>query len=164
MSTRANILIKSGTSQLWFYRHSNGYPEGTLPTLNKFMEWLKSGRIRDNVGQAAGWLIILGHQEYRPTPYNRKKNPYWSPQFQPGKSDSISGWKVGAYEPTEWKLHGDTAYLYTIDLETKTLTVQEVIRDYGSPADYSQEPKVTFKTIHPNLAKLQAASRAKWPQ
>lgn len=51
MSTRANIIVKDKHDTLWFYRHSDGYPEGTLPSLNKFLDMVKSGKIRDNVGQ-----------------------------------------------------------------------------------------------------------------
>jgi hypothetical protein len=123
MSTRANILIKDEHDSLWFYRHSDGYPEGTMPTLKKFMEWLKAGRIRNNVGQAAGWLIVLGHLEYRDGSEDALK--YNGPQFEPGNSDSISGWKVGAYEPTTCQ-HGDIEWLYTIDLVNKTLTKKRV--------------------------------------
>ena len=61
MSTRANIVIKDEYSELWFYRHSDGYPEGTLPTLTEFLDAVKAGLIRNNVSQAAGWLIIIGH-------------------------------------------------------------------------------------------------------
>lgn len=119
MSTRANILIKAGEESLWFYRHSDGYPEGTMPTLSKFMEWLKAGRIRDNLGQAAGWLIVLGHLEYRDGSTD-------SPQFEPGSPNSGMGWKVGAYEPTTGQ-HGDIEWLYTIDLVKKTLKKQHLI-------------------------------------
>ena len=101
MSTRANILIKdSFGDELQFYRHSDGYPEGTMPTLEKFLDLIKSGKIRNNVNQAAGWLIVIGHEEYKQT---RKQWP-------------SSAWKVGAYEPTTGE-HGDIDYLYTIDLE-----------------------------------------------
>jgi len=106
MSTRANIIIKDGNEKLWFYRHSDGYPEGTLPTLNKFLNLIKEGKIRDNISQAAGWLILIGHEEYG------SKNPLYD-------------WKVGAYEPTIGR-HGDIEYLYTIDLEKKEIKVEEV--------------------------------------
>lgn len=110
MSTRANIIIKDGYDQLIFYRHSDGYPEGTLPTLDKLMRWVKTGRIRDNVVQAAGWLIKIGASEYE----------------TPDEPDSHScyGWKVGAYEPTP-VVHDDINYLYTIDLDAKTVTYTE---------------------------------------
>jgi hypothetical protein len=64
MSTRANIIIKDKYGQLIFYRHSDGYPEGALPTLKKLMSWVKDGKIRDNVDQASGWLILIGAEEY----------------------------------------------------------------------------------------------------
>lgn len=67
MSTRANIIITDGQDKLFFYRHSDGYPSGTLPTLNLFLEWVKVGKIRDNVQQAAGWLILIGANEYKTT-------------------------------------------------------------------------------------------------
>lgn len=109
MSTRANVLIKDEHDELWFYRHSDGYPEGTLPTLESFLKMLKDGEIRDNVGQAAGWLIVIGHAEYE--------------QYRDGASGS--DWKVGAYEPTTGQ-HGDIEYLYTIDLNAKTITVEDL--------------------------------------
>lgn len=112
MSTRANILVKDKYDELWFYRHSDGYPEGAMPVLEKFLEWLKSGLIRDNVGQAAGWLILLGHREY-------------DKQLVPQVEDRYLGWKVGSIEPTTAQ-HGDIEWLYTIDLVTKTIDVKEV--------------------------------------
>lgn len=128
MSTRANIIIKDEHDQLIFYRHSDGYPDGALPTLNKFMEWVKTGKIRNNVEQAAGWLIMIGAMEYdtvyvRRTGERRKKTTL----TEPG-SDGMSGWQVGAYEPAT-AIHGDIEYLYTLDLTTKTILVQEVTED-----------------------------------
>jgi hypothetical protein len=106
MSTRANIVITDiSGAKLWFYRHSDGYPEGTLPTLNKFLDMVKCGQIRDNVGQAAGWLIVLGREEYA--------------------DDKFNTWKVGAYEPTTGK-HGDVEYIYTVNLSKRTIAVKEV--------------------------------------
>lgn len=115
MSTRANIIIQgSHGEKLWFYRHSDGYPEVTKKSLEVFMGWLREGKIRDNLGQAAGWLIILGHSEYNvgPTPGGEDNRPGM-------------GWNVGAYEPTTGQ-HDDIEYLYTIDLVKKTLTWRHV--------------------------------------
>jgi len=125
MSTRANIKITDGYADLWFYRHSDGYPEGTLPTLNKFMEWLKDDRIRGNVGQAAGWLILLGIQEYATGNYGYPDGNEPLKDAQPGHDTNCFGWKIGAYEPTTGQ-HGDIEYLYTIDLANKTLTAEKV--------------------------------------
>ena len=115
MSTRANIkLTDEFGDTLWFYRHSDGYPEGAMPTLNKFLDYVKDGKIRDNVGQAAGWLILLGHQEYQ-------AEGYATPEPRGGGY----GWKVGAIEPTTGE-HGDIEWLYTINLKTKKITKKHV--------------------------------------
>jgi hypothetical protein len=107
MSTRANVVIKDQYGgELWFYRHSDGYPEGAMPTLKDFMKRVVAGEIRDNVSQAAGWLIVIGHEEYREL---REKHPF-------------NAWKVGAYEPTT-EQHGDIQYLYVLDLTAKTIEI-----------------------------------------
>lgn len=64
MSTRAGIIIKDKFNSFHFYRHSDGYPEGTLPTLEKFLQYVKDEKIRNYAPQAAGWLIIIGADEY----------------------------------------------------------------------------------------------------
>ena len=108
MSTRCNIkIIDSLGKELWFYRHSDGYPEGVLPTLNKFLDLVKSGKIRNNVSQASGWLILIGAQEYERS----------LEKLESGEGD----WKVGAYEPTTGE-HGDISYLYVVDLDKKTIS------------------------------------------
>ncbi len=126
MSTRANIIIKDQYSKLWFYRHSDGYPEGTMPELERFLSLVKDGFIRNNTGQAAGWLIILGAQEYDykidPTNgYKRKPTNSTLAKYLPDHLDKRDCWKVGAFEPTSG-LHGDIEYLYVIDLDAKTIT------------------------------------------
>lgn len=124
MSTRANIIVKDGSDELIFYRHSDGYPEGAMPTLEKFLDMIKSGQLRDNVGQAAGWLIILGREEYG----------------EARLTDSLGySWKVGAIEPTTG-IHGDIEFLYVIDLTKKTITHSETGRD----ADYNATVPAEF--------------------
>ena len=111
MSTRANIVVKSDRDKLIFYRHSDGYPEGTMPLLVEFMEKVKSGEIRDNVSQSAGWLIELGRREMMEC-FSDKIPQYYK-------------WKVGFIEPTTC-IHGDIEYLYTIDLDKKTIKLKQV--------------------------------------
>jgi len=116
MSTRANIVVRdSFGDELWFYRHSDGYQEGAMPLLEKFMKYVKDGTIRDNTSQACGWLILFGHQEYVDAGYT-KGIP---------ETGLVGGWKVGSIEPTTGQ-HGDIEYLYTIDLDKKTLTHKSV--------------------------------------
>jgi len=105
MSTRANVTITDGQDTLWFYRHSDGYPSGALPTLQKFCNLVLDGDIRDNTSQAAGWLISIGQTEYSGMNTGHGVN-----------------WKVGAYEPTVG-MHGDIEFLYNIDLEKKTISI-----------------------------------------
>lgn len=132
MSTRANIIIKDEYSKLWFYRHSDGYPEGTMPTLNKFMQLVIDGKIRANASQAAGWLIIIGAEEYKQYHIKSKdrksymdmskgQQRYWKNKISSAPRD----WKVGAYEPTTGQ-HGDIEYLYTVNLTTKKITYKRI--------------------------------------
>jgi hypothetical protein len=116
MSTRANIIIKDQYDKLFFYRHSDGYPEGTLPTLEKFLNYVKEGHIRDNVGQAAGWLILIGAEEY--AEYRKDVSNLCAPDFD----HDFNGWKAGAYEITTG-IHGDIEFLYIIDLDKKTIEI-----------------------------------------
>lgn len=116
MSTRANVLIKDSTTELWYYRHSDGYPDGTVPTLTEFMNRVVSGEIRDNASQAAGWLVVIGHEDYQ--------------QYRDEYPSSMT-WKVGAYEPTVGQ-HGDIEYLYVLDLDNKVIEVQSLYGDDSS--------------------------------
>ena len=135
MSTRANVIIKDSFGQdIIFYRHSDGYPEGTEPTLKKFLQLVKDGTIRDNVSQASGWLVIIGHEEYRGKQlkfdcsgekfkHSEVVIPLGLESFD--HVDAGMSWKVGSYEPTTY-ISEDAEYLYTIDLEKKTLTTKEI--------------------------------------
>jgi len=137
MSTRCNIIVKDAHQKLYFYRHSDGYPEGAMPTLEKFMQYVKDGLIRNNVGQAAGWLIVLGAAEYDykyvfneggSSAYVQKTTPLNA--YEP-TNEGYSGWKVGAIEPTDC-IHGDIEFLYILDLDTKTITtITEDFEKYG---------------------------------
>ena len=116
MSTRCQILIKDGEGdELLFYRHSDGYPEGTMPTLQEFMKWVRQGFIRDNVEQSTGWLILIGTREIN----SESSKPV--PSLKPNPEDKMYGWKCGIYEPS-LERHGDISYLYILDLEYKTIT------------------------------------------
>lgn len=117
MSTRCNIVLKSGRESLKFYKHSDGYPEHTMPILEKFLDGVKSGKYRDNVSQSAGWLIELGRTA-------------WVEDM--GLDACLSGmyaWKVGYIEPTTC-IHDDIEYLYTIDLVKKTITIKNIYSSF----------------------------------
>jgi hypothetical protein len=111
MSTRTVVILKDETSKVIFYRHSDGYPACTGEDLKKFVEGYRTGMMRDNVGQSAGWIIVRGHAEYL------EKNAFTGEPT----SEGFSGWKVGAYEPAG-NLGMGEEYIYIIDLEKMTLT------------------------------------------
>ena len=120
MSTRANIIIKDQSDSLTFYRHSDGYPEGVAKTLGEFLRLIKNDRIRDNVEQASGWLILLGYEEYSQEPRGNNLEKMRANT----KGTGLYGWKVGAYEPSVG-IHCDIEYLYEIDLGKKTINAWE---------------------------------------
>ena len=111
MSTRCNIKLVEGDEVLWFYRHSDGYPEVAMVLLEEFMGHVKSGAIRSDLSQAGGWLIYFGAKEYG----------FKDPNIE----DGYGGWKVGSIEPTTAQ-HGDIEYLYTLDLIEQTIKTEEV--------------------------------------
>lgn len=113
MSTRAIIIVRDGEEELRFYRHSDGYPAGVKNTLGKFMKALKAGLIRDNIGQAAGWLVVLGHNEYLNS---------GSPGTSKEPAEGMYGWKCGAYEPVAHKENMGEEFTYIINIKTKKMT------------------------------------------
>lgn len=121
MSTRANIIVTDGEDELIFYRHCDGYPDGTLPSLTKFLGLAREGIIRDNVVQACGWLILIGASEDGICDQDGVVKL---------RSGHLPGWKVGAYEPTT-SIHGDIEFLYLVDLKKQQLAYRKVIRDAG---------------------------------
>jgi hypothetical protein len=154
MSTRANILMKDGYSKQWFYRHSDGYPSCTAESLKTFVKWLVEGKIRENVSQGGSWLIVLGNNETNAMIKDMNKRDkerakedrsyparkYTKKDFGGGStpaSGGMSGWKVGAYEITDSE-HGDIAYLYTIDMEKKTVSIT-IAYSEGDSITYSYE-------------------------
>lgn len=124
MSTRANIIIKDQSTTLYFYRHSDGYPECTGEDLKDFVKEYTSGVMRSSVSQSAGWLIVRGHFEYK------EKDP--GPK--PNSGDGFSGWKVGAYEPTG-ALNCDVEYIYIIDLVEMELSCRQPKGDFWDNPD-----------------------------
>jgi hypothetical protein len=145
MSTRCNIIVKGDfDEELIFYRHSDGYPDGALPLLNKFVELVQKGQIRSNVGQASGWLVLLGAVEYQtltPTcfPGGGKEKYGTNHKIVGDAIDSfIPGyWKCGSIEPTTL-VHCDIDYLYVVDL-TVPAVYQDGEDDYKYQGKFSKE-------------------------
>jgi hypothetical protein len=105
VSTRCNVLIRDEHSTIYIYRHSEGYPNHTGKDLLEFCKGYKSGTMRRDASQSAGWLILRGYAEYHPG----------NTALTPNRDDKMYGWKCGAYEPTN-QIQGDVDYIYIIDL------------------------------------------------
>ena len=127
MSTRCQVAIKDHSGELWFYRHSDGYPEGVAKTLDKFCQLIRDNRIRKSLLQSSGWLVILGAIEYQtvdasvfPQSAKRLSERDGAAVDAAICAFSPSNWKAGAYEPCEKSLHGDIDFFYVVDLETST--------------------------------------------
>ena len=102
-----------------------------MPTLEKFTALIEKGKIRNNLSQAAGWLIILGAEEYKKwqipgynyldTTDDEKEKVFeeWANKIAAEPRD----WKVGSIEPTT-EIHGDIEYLYTVDVRDGEITIE----------------------------------------
>ena len=112
------------TKKLFFYRQSEGNPERVLPVLNVFIKWIREGKLRNNLGQCAGWLTILGAIEYNNIP----KYLYFKEKLGYAELNTILTpriWKCGGFEPTTG-IHGDIEYLYELDINNLDLNVKKV--------------------------------------
>lgn len=118
MSTRANIIIQDQSTTLYFYRHSDGYPESTGEDLKEFCKGY-SKNFRADAMQSAGWLILHGAGPSQDGINDRANKLY--------------NWKCGDYEPTNG-LHGDVEFVYIIDLDAMILEVREANFGIADPA------------------------------
>jgi len=155
MSTRANVVLRESysykddkgetvnkTDELWLYRHSDGYPEGVLPTLNLFTSWIKDGHIRGNLSQGSGWLIVIGAMEYASIPEHTVEHQQYGDYCDMNSVKPPKSWKMGAYEITTG-IHGDIEYLYEIDLTAREIRISEPVYN----KDYSKKDWKVVETI-----------------
>ena len=148
MSTHANIIIQNGKDKQYFYRNSDGYPDGTLPSLKMFMSWVKEGKIRDNVLQASGWLILIGADENKDEYIGGGKYKTKENIAQP--SIGTYGWRCGSYEPTT-EIHSDIQYIYTLDLKKLTILVQAAVGENT----YKKIMLIKEFSVIPNVPKIE---------
>lgn len=119
-----NNLNVIKTKQLIFYRQSDGNPEAIVPVLKVFLKWINEGKLRNNLGQCGGWLIILGALEYNAMPkflFFKEKLGF----NELSKMQLPKVWKCGSFEPAS-SISGDIDYLYEIDINEAKLTVKKV--------------------------------------
>ena len=126
MSTRANVRFVDSRreGEIWFYRHSDGYPGSVMPDLLRMSRWLEERRIQDNISQASGWLVAIGIVDmYDWSVEHGYQDVYRTDYFNPGGPESSTGWKVGYYEPDIGQA-SDIEYRYTFDLSSNRITAE----------------------------------------
>lgn len=98
MSTRASVQIIDGEDALYFYQHSDGYPEGLGKWLQRCLNLPHVQSCKDDPEYLAGVLIMEVNRDY----IERNQHlPDMVPAFG---------------------VHGDEAYTYRINAETLELT------------------------------------------
>ena len=103
MSTRAQIKCKNSEDNIYIYKHSDGYPKGVLPVLEKFVHDFVKER-----GDDEPYFLAQLIRHFAIADYKREKNDHSSPYGTSG----FLGWGLDCKE------HGDIEYLYEVDLKT----------------------------------------------
>ena len=98
MSTRASVQIIDGDNVLYFYQHSDGYPEGLGKTLQQVLAKKNVSGCLDDAEYLAGFLLMEVNRDF----IERNLSlPDLVPAFG---------------------VHGDEAYTYRIDSHTLQIT------------------------------------------
>ena len=135
MSTRCQIEFTSiwenekkekKTESILVYRHSDGYPEGVIPDLKKFLKWL-GGRIEDLEYTVADFIYWSKrnfeeryyYKEWGGEKHKNGKTKKWS---APQDFNSILLIGFGICEKDDF--HGDIKYFYNV---ITNLTVKNCI-------------------------------------
>lgn len=93
MSTRASVIVKDANDKLFFYQHSDGYPDGLGKTLVEFLESDKAKKQKYDLEYFAGVMLMEVNRDYI-------ENNLSLPDLVPALG-----------------LHGDESYQYIIDVD-----------------------------------------------
>ena len=141
MSTRSQIRFTGNndiTTQI--YRHSDGYPEGVIPDLKKFFAWYESepqARHGDSSYATADFI-------------------YFSKATLSEDLKKAGAYKIGMGVENKGEIHGDEEYLYTVDVDTHNVKVQEADEKLGF-----EKSKVLFEGSLDDAYKKYVAKKAK---
>lgn len=105
MSTRSQIYVE-GTG-VYIYKHSDGYLEGVLPTLEPFVKFFLKERGWDPDYLAAQIVREFGREELGPEVEERAKRLDTDPAKIRAWASTL-GWGLGT------SLHGDEKYIYLV--------------------------------------------------
>ena len=135
MSTRCQIKFISEGKEVLIYRHSDGYPEGDFGVVNSISKFLKWDSRGDDIEYIPANFIFfekvnmaLHFNENREV---RGENPITLNNLL---EEDYMQLGYGVCQPNDY--HGDIEFLYTVDIEKRTLTVQsmpkfKIIEEYA---------------------------------
>jgi hypothetical protein len=158
MSTRAQIefVVKWNNKDnkperecRTIYRHSDGYPEGVIPDLKKFLKW-NAGRNTDVEYAAANFIYWSkrGYEEkyFKPGETFYETKSKWSDVGPTNCSQLHTGFGVCNNK----ELHGDIAYFYRViasleDKDKDNIIIECYTVGYGNEYEVvvAQKPKIT---------------------
>jgi hypothetical protein len=105
MSTRASVVVKDGRDKLYFYQHSDGYPDGLGVSLDRFIQSEKAKSHIDDIEYFCGVLLIEINRDY----IEQKTR---LPDLVPALG-----------------IHGDESYTYIIDCRNLTIKIVHGARE-----------------------------------
>ena len=130
MSTRAQIQIKG--SEVMIYKHSDGYPSETLPTLIGTMQTFIKERGNEPDYALAQIMRAFARRDEkrRQEQLERHQNELAKWEEDEPEYESVKMWVdiYGKHRMTGWGLdtvrHGDIEFLYTVDLSKGVVIVE----------------------------------------
>lgn len=131
MSTRSQITIEG--QPIYFYKHSDGYPEGVLPTLEPFVAHFFKHRGYDPVYFIARLCMAFGEAERRSNEeFAANRLARGQAPFDYDDECSCLGYGL------DLEIHGDIEYLYVVSAKGK-ITVKT-----GNQIKRHRQVKVQF--------------------
>ena len=117
MSTRSQIKVKG--SEIMIYKHSDGYPEGVMPTLKEIVKTFadKRGNEPDYALAQIMRAYARRDEEKRQAILADDEQEAWHDIY---KEPRMTGWGLDCIQ------HGDIEYLYEVDLEERTITIYDL--------------------------------------
>lgn len=128
MSTRCQIGFTDGKSYspILLYKHSDGYPKGILPILEKIVSAFVKDRGADGEYLPAyimrEWAVRELRQKKTLREKYRKVNKKEPPAWYFG-GVSVLGWGITT------DLHGDIEYLYVVNIATGSIRTVDTFSD-----------------------------------
>jgi len=117
MSTRCQIKVEG--ADVLFYKHSDGYPDGVLPTLEDVVAKFKTAR---GFFDGAYLLARIGQRFMNDSQASHTAiRKEWAEQGM--KVSATDDFDVTGYG-YDTEIHGDIEYLYTVH-EDWTITIEE---------------------------------------